>query len=309
MESIIVSGATSMIGVALIEEAIKNHVKVLAIVRNDSKRINRIPKSSLINIIPCDVEQLSSISQIKEHYDVFYHFAWNYTDKSGRNNAILQAQNINATLEAVKLAKALGCKKFIGAGSQAEYGRIDGVITPLTSTNPEIPYGMAKYAAGRLAQKLCEQYDMNYIWGRIFSVYGRYDNEGTMLNYAVDQFICGKVAQFSAATQMWNYLNEHDAGAIFYLLGTREKTKGIYCIAHPESRPLKEYIMDIARLFDAAECSFAQSNEKLVGLNADVSKLASDIQFCPSVTFEEGIKEIIDYRTMYHKNMKLNTEN
>ena len=95
MNRIVVTGATSMIGVALIEEAIKNNVKVLAIVRENSLRINRLPKSDLIEIVSCDIEELDSFPQIKEKYDVFYHFAWNYTDKGGRNNPILQAKMLN----------------------------------------------------------------------------------------------------------------------------------------------------------------------------------------------------------------------
>lgn len=299
MHKIVVTGATSMIGVALIEEAIRNHVKVLAIVRENSKRINRIPESELIQILPCDIEELNTISQQEETCDVFYYFAWNYTDKNGRNDPILQERNINTTLKAVKLAHALGCKKFVGAGSQAEYGQVDGIISPSTDTNPEVPYGIAKYAAGQLSRKLCEQYGMDYVWGRIFSVYGRYDNEGTMLNYAIDQFINGKEAQFSAATQMWNYLNEHDAGMIFYLLGEKENAKGIYCVAHPESKPLRNYIQQLRDAFgETAECKFAQSSANLVGLNADVSKLVSDIGFYPKVSFDEGIKEMIEYRRL-----------
>ena len=81
MHKIVVTGATSMIGVALIEEAIKNHVKVLAIVRENSKRLERLPKSELLQVLPCDIEKLNSLPQIEDTYDIFYHFAWNYTQK------------------------------------------------------------------------------------------------------------------------------------------------------------------------------------------------------------------------------------
>lgn len=299
MQKIVVTGATSMIGVALIEEAIRQNVKVLAIVRENSKRIVRLPKSNFVKIVSCDIENLDSINIEGEKYDVFYHLAWNYTDKEGRNNSILQAKNINTTLCAVELAYKFGCHKFVGAGSQAEYGKVDGIISPDTYTNPEVPYGIAKWAAGNLAKRLCDKYDMTHVWGRIFSVYGRYDNEGTMLTYAIDRFLEGEPAQFSAATQMWNYLNEHDAGKIFYLLGKKENVKGIYCIAHPESQMLREYIVELRNSFgENAECRFAENDLKssLVGLQADVSKLISDINFTPEVSFKQGIREMIEYR-------------
>lgn len=299
MNKIVVTGATSMIGVALIEQAIKNNVKVLAIVRKNSKRISRLPKSELIEVVPCDIEELDSFPQVEEKYDVFYHFAWNYTDKVGRSNPILQAKNINTTLAAVELAHRLGCDKFVGAGSQAEYGKVDGVISPETYTDPEVPYGIAKCTAGKLSKKLCEQYNMEYVWGRIFSVYGRYDNEGTMLTYAIDQFIKGEIAHFSAATQMWNYLDEHDAGSIFFLLGKCDNTKGVYCVAHPDSKPLREYIVELRNVFgEKAQCEFGESSANTFGLQADVSRLIEDTGFCPQVSFDEGIKEMIEYRKL-----------
>lgn len=299
MKSIVVTGATSMIGVALISEAIRNSIKVLAIVRENSKKINRIPKSDLIQVIPCNIDKLKSISWTNEKYDVFYHFAWDYTKKEQRDAPILQEQNIKYTLDAVGLAKRLGCHKFIGAGSQAEYGHVDGVITPDTGIFPQTAYGMAKYAAGRLSQKLCIQYGMTHIWGRIFSVYGNYDNEGTMLVYAINQFMKKETARFSAATQMWDYLHETDAGKIFYLLGKSTGGSKTYCIASGKSRPLKEFIMELREAFGKdAVCEFAgdTTDGKLPGLQADTSELEKDIGFVPGISFKEGIEKLIRYR-------------
>ncbi len=299
MKRIVITGATSMIGVALIKEAIENNIEVLAIVRENSPRKNRLPKSNLIRIIECDIETLNKFPDMNEKYDVFYHFAWNYTDRKGRNDPKMQAQNIANTLEAVELAKRLGCQKFIGAGSQAEYGIVQEKISSDTMTNPNTPYGIAKNTAGNMSKIMCEQLDMQFVWGRIFSVYGCLDNEGTMINYAIDQFIEGKEAKFSSALQMWNYLNEKDAGKIFYLLGKSKEATGIYCIANKESMPLRKYIEIIKTTFgESAKCNFASEDlqKKKVTLDADIDKLQSDINFVPEITFEQGIKEVIEYR-------------
>ena len=47
MNCILVTGATSMIGVALIEEALANETEVLAIVWNGTSRLSRLPSSPL----------------------------------------------------------------------------------------------------------------------------------------------------------------------------------------------------------------------------------------------------------------------
>lgn len=299
MKRVIVTGATSMIGVALIKECIRNNVKVLAIVRKQSAHLNRLPQCDLIEICECDLDSLDSIELNGKSYDVLYHLAWDYTSKENRDNPFLQESNIRYTFDAVKLAQKAGCHKFVGAGSQAEYGRVDGKITPETKVDPEISYGIAKYAAGKLSAKMCETYNITHIWGRVFSVYGCYDNAGTMLTYAIDQFLNGKPAKFSAATQLWDYLHEDDAGRIFYLLGAKAEKNKEYCIASGKSRPLKDFILELKELFEpAGNCEFnvGMGTGKIVELQADISELVRDIDYVPQVTFKEGISKMTEYR-------------
>ena len=122
MKKIVVTGATSMIGIALIEECIKKNIEVLAIVRKKSKNINRLPVSKNIHILECDLEDLCNMQVNNKGYDVFYHLAWTNTIKNERCDPQKQLENIKYTVDAVELAYRMGCTKFIGAGSQAEYG-------------------------------------------------------------------------------------------------------------------------------------------------------------------------------------------
>lgn len=298
MKKVVITGATSMIGAALIKECVRNNIEVLAIVRHKSIHLDRLPKSHLIDIYECNLDDLDTIPKQSEPYDVFYHLAWDYVSKVKRDDPILQEKNIKYTLDAVKLAKRLGCQKFIGAGSQAEYGKVNYMITSETAVSPLTAYGMAKYAAGKLSGKLCEQYGIIYIWGRIFSVYGRYDNEETMLSYAINQFLKKEPARFSAATQMWDYLHENDAGRIFYLLGEVVKKNKVYCIANGHARKLKEFIMEMKEIFgEESICEFAteEDTSKTIGLQVDTSDLVKDIAYTPQISFREGIKDMIEY--------------
>lgn len=298
MKRVVVTGATSMIGVALIRECIRNQVEVMAIVRRQSVRLDRLPNSAFVTVCECELDELNSITADEKKYDAFYHLAWGYTSKADRDHPVLQEMNIKYTLDAVELARRLGCDKFIGAGSQAEYGKVDHIILPDTKAEPLISYGIAKYAAGKLSAKLCSRYGMTHIWGRVFSVYGRYDNEGTMINYAVDSFLKKETARFSAATQLWDYLHEKDAGRIFYLLGERVVENKVYCIASGKSRPLKEFILEIRDILGPdMKCEFASDTDAgFISLETDISGLARDTGFCPQVPFREGILDLVPYR-------------
>lgn len=291
-----ITGATCMLGVALIEECIKHNVEVLAIVRKNSKKKSRLPQSDLIELRECELSKLGEMEIFPCHkeYDVFYHFAWEGTGKEARQDPTLQVQNIGYTLDAVKLAKRLGCKKFVGAGSQAEYGYKEDIVTPGSSLNPVSAYGIAKYSAGRMSERLCDLLGIVHIWARVFSVYGKNDASNTMVMYALRQFLCGEMARFSAATQMWDYLHESDAGKIFYDLGRIIETNKVYCVASGKSRPLKEYILEMQMLCgEEGKCEFANDENSIYGLQADVSNLSADIGFSAQISFKEGILGMI----------------
>lgn len=294
---IAVTGATSMIGAALIEAAVKDGAEVYAFIRADTGRMDRLKKSPSVHLVTCPLDQLCRLEAPPRGVDAFYHLAWAGTGKARRDDPVIQEQNIRYTLDAVSLAARMGCGRFVGAGSQAEYGPVEGVIAPDTPVNPRIAYGMAKLSAGLLSRKLCAQLGIGHVWARIFSVYGLNDNEGTMINYALERFEAGESAKFSAATQMWNYLYETDAGELLYRLGNDAVADGVYCVAHPESRVLRSYIEQMRAAWGPdARCEYAPQGAAQPGLEVDVSQTIRATGFTPQIAFDDGMQRIISKR-------------
>ena len=302
MEKIALTGATSMLGIALIKQCIQNNIKVFALVRSDSARLNRLPSSDLISIINCDLDSLKDFDVVKnklENIDIFYHFAWIHTDKQGRFCCDKQLENIHHTLAAVRLAKKLGCKKFIGAGSQAEYGRSATPLTSVTPISPENPYGIAKYAAGKLASIECEKLGLEFVWVRILSVYGIYDNEDTLIKTFIKNCKNNIPMALGQCTHIWDYLHEDDAGKAFFAIGEKGINGKIYCLGSGIGKPLKEYLETIKDLVNpsyAPQYGKISYNENSIQyLCADISELTRDTGWKQEFSFEEGIKNIIVY--------------
>jgi nucleoside-diphosphate-sugar epimerase len=167
MKRIVVTGATSMIGAALIEECLRHGVEVYALVRAASPKRCRLEAltqdhpewQGFLHLVECPLEELETLpDKIKKPCDTFYHIAWGSTGSERNRSTELQSRNITYTLQAVQAACSLGCGRFIGTGSQAEYGPMNvEKISPDSPTHPTTPYGAAKLSACYLSSMLCKE--------------------------------------------------------------------------------------------------------------------------------------------------------
>ncbi len=300
MKSIVVTGATSMIGTALIEECLRENVTVHAVVRQSSVKLGRLPEHERLHLVDCDLDHLAELPEkLREPCDIFYHIAWGNTGENRNKSTLLQSKNIQYTLEAVQAAHELGCRRFIGAGSQAEYGPLNlEKISPNSPVSPTTPYGASKLAAGQLARMLCKELGMECIWPRIFSVYGIYEKETTMIASSLRKMLRGESTEFTPAEQRWDYLYSKDAGRAYYLIGEKGKDGAVYCVGSGQARPLRSYIEEMADITGASQLGIGARPyppNAVMNLCADIENLAEDTGFCPKYTFREGIRETIQW--------------
>lgn len=295
--TIAITGATSMLGTAAIKECVKQNITVIAFCRKDSKNIYRIPISESVKVIECDLDKMKDFSVQEFSADVFIHLGWAFTDKAGRNNSKKQLINVQYTLDAVELSKRLGCTKFIGAGSQAEYGIPNMILKDNTSVDPIVPYGVAKYAAGKLSRIECKKFAMAHIWVRVLSVYGMNDSEQTLIKQLIKNAHNDIPMKLSTCKQKWDYLFEDDAGRAFIDIARRGIDGRVYNLASGVSRPLEDFVNDVIAVvnpdYNKAEFGkYPYNKTQPFILQADITELTKDTGWQPKVEFTEGIRMI-----------------
>jgi nucleoside-diphosphate-sugar epimerase len=303
MQTALITGATGAVGMGLIDALLKHNVRVVAVVRGNSNRADRIKESDMVKKVECDLAQMENLPKLVQETgwkpDVFYHFAWDGTFGDSRNDMYAQNENVKYALNAVKAADEMGCSAFIGAGSQAEYGRFEGKLNASVPAFPENGYGMAKLCAGQMTRVECEKRGLRHIWTRILSVYGEYDGSATMVMSTIGKLLRGEKPSCTAGEQMWDYIYAKDAGRAFYLLGESGIAGKTYCIGSGSARPLRQYIEEIRNAVNPkAEIGFGDvpySEKQVMYLCADISDLTADTGFLPEYTFEQGIRETVDW--------------
>lgn len=300
MKRIVITGPTGAIGTALIRECIKRDIEVYALCRPGSARIERIPSDQHVHIVPCGLEDLKELDTADiPKCDAFYHFAWAATIGDGRNDMELQTKNIQYALDAVGLADRIGCEAFVGSGSQAEYGRVEGKLTPATPAFPENGYGIAKLCAGQMTRIECEKRGIRHVWTRILSVYGPGDGEMTMISGTIKKLLAGEEPPLTAGEQQWDYLYSKDAARAMLAAGEKGKNGKVYCVGSGKARPLKEYIIEMRDKIDPGlSLGFGKvpyGPRQVMYLCADISDLTQDTGFVPETDFSEGIEETIQW--------------
>jgi UDP-glucose 4-epimerase len=297
MHKIVITGATGIIGSAITRCALEQGMEVLCIIRKDTSRFDNLPKSERLRIVYADISEYPQLD-ISDSYDVFYHLAWEKTFGASRNDVDTQVANIQYTLDAVRLAKRLGCKKFIGAGSQAEYGIVTEPLRPETPVNPESGYGIAKYAAGKLSRSLCTQLNLQFNWVRVLSVFGPLDGPHTLIMYAINELRAGRSPEFTKCEQIWDYLYRDDAARAFLAIGKNGVDGKTYPLGSGNRKRLSEYL-EIIRDIIAPGIALQFGRKEYyphqpMYLCADISELTRDTGWKPEILFEEGIKKIIN---------------
>lgn len=295
MKKILLTGATGMIGSAIVREVINQNYEITCLVRKASSRIKNIPDSPKVKIVDCNITEYSTIV-LDNKYDVFIHLAWDKTTVGGRDDVDSQLKNIQYTLDAVRLAKKCGCSVFIGAGSQAEYGVQSVPLTPRLPCNPESGYGIAKYTAGKFSSLLCQQLGIRFNWLRILSVYGKNDGENTLISYVVRELKNGRSPELTKCEQTWDYLNCDDAARSFLAVADHGVDGKSYPLGSGNGRKLSNYIEDIQRIVNPdVPLGFGKKEyypHQPMYLVADVSELEKDTGWKAEVEFKKIIREI-----------------
>lgn len=146
---IVVTGATSFVGLGAVRELLHRGHQVYAVLREHSTKADLLRENGKfpqgLTILEEDLGNLSKLPErIPGGCDVFLHMGWRGAGSDSRKNESVQEESVQDALNAVRVAKDLGCRRFLFTGSQAEYGVKSELTDEETVCEPTSPYGRAK---------------------------------------------------------------------------------------------------------------------------------------------------------------------
>lgn len=308
MKKIIITAANSFIGYRLCHKMVENGWYVYAVVRNENSDLKGIESLENLTIIYETMQNYSYLSmQIQEKCDVGVLLAWDGTRGKDRDNVQKQKDNYVYSMEGVDSFIKLGCKTIVTAGSQAEYGPWikKKKVKETDCCNPNTEYGKYKLKLYQDALKICEEKGVRLIEPRFFSLYGPDDFAGTMIVSMLRNMLKDHVCELTQCIQMWDFLYIDDAIGALYKLICSESARGVYNFGSGVSRELKEYVILMRRLTESkSRLLFGKVPYPATGMvntNPSVEKLEAEVDWRPEVTFEDGIKMVIEAQKCVEK--------
>lgn len=288
-------------------------------------------------------------SPVPNDLDAIIHFAWDGVGSKGRENPEIQEQNLLMSKGFYQWGLQTGVKYFLFAGSQAEYGR-----GTRENPEPVSAYGKAKLSFSRYGlsggravedsafpkqcfrsfddteeteqkkaketeqkaeQKAEQENPMKFLDLRIFSVYGVGDHETTLVHTLVQAVLADRSMDLSPCSQMWNFMEARDlARAIAFLLEGGFGS-GTYDLCSQNSRPLKDYVLEIESLgkafLEKKEGKTVSTSSSLLRFGERASNAEGPVDLKPSIkdlydrgfqekiSFQQGIEEL--YQHFYQK--------
>ncbi|OPZ92859.1 MAG: dTDP-4-dehydro-6-deoxyglucose reductase [Firmicutes bacterium ADurb.Bin419] len=299
MKKVIITGADGFVGSNTVKYFLEQGVNVLAL--DVGVKPNRLDDNPKMCYMQCDISNTAAmIDKIeKDTYDTFIHFAWAGSAGTARIDYNLQMQNSLNTVECLKAAKILGCKRFVCAGSIMEYEVEAAVHAQGSKPGMGYIYGMGKHIAHCMCKSVAVDIGIELVWPMITNAYGEGELSPRFVNTTLRKIINGEPLQFTSATQNYDFVHVSDVARAFYLIAKNGKPFCEYMIGSSTARPLKEFIIEMQQAL-APEAVPLFGDIPFTGVNMplstfDTSQTEADCGFKAEVSFAEGARRTMEW--------------
>lgn len=294
MKTVIITGANGFVGGALVKELLKYDYRIYALDREGC--CGNLPQDPRVTFVPCDLAEMASLKDKlpAQEYDIFYHFAWVGSAGPARADTALQLQNAQWTVDSLRVAKELGCKRFVCAGSIMEHETMAAAYTQGNKPGMGYIYGGGKLIAHVMCMSVAAQIGIDLIWPEITNAYGVGERSPRMVNTTIQKCIRGEAPQFTAGTQNYDFVYIDDVARAFRLIGENGKPFHEYLIGSSTARPLKEFLLEMKSAI-APDLDFIFGDIPFTGIDLPLSKFdcsqtEADTGFRAEISFAEGCK-------------------
>lgn len=323
MINILITGGAGFIGSHVVRRFVKNYpdyniynLDVLTYAGNleNVKDIENRPNYTFIKADITDAETINTIFE-KYRFDGVIHLAAeSHVDRSITDPLAFVRTNIIGTINLLNAFKSLWKnnfegKRFYHISTDEVYGTLgtDGFFTEETAYNPNSPYSASKAASDHFVRAYGETYGMPYVITNCSNNYGPNHFPEKLIPLFINNIINNKplpVYGNGKYTRDWLFVEDHAAAIdLVFHKGAIHETYNIGGFNEWQNIDLVKLLCS---LMDKKLGREEGESAKLITFvkdrpghdlryAIDATKINRELDWKPSVTFEEGLEKTIDW--------------
>lgn len=204
--------------------------------------------------------------------------------------------NVQGTVKVLEAARAAGTiKKLVYAASSSCYGLAETPTREDHSIQPKYPYALSKYQGEQAVFHWHDVYKLPVNSIRIFNAYGTRSRTSGAYGAVFGVFLRQKLAKkpftvVGDGTQRRDFVYVTDLAEAFLLAGTSDISGQVFNVGagNPQS------INRLVELLGGEKTLIPKRPGEPDCTFADITKIKNELGWTPRVTFEDGVKKVVD---------------
>jgi GDP-4-dehydro-6-deoxy-D-mannose reductase len=310
---VLITGITGFVGSHMAEYLLnKKEVEVWGIERWRSRKENIRHIEDKINLIECDLRDISSvkraISRIKPD-KIFHLAAQSFVPTSWHAPSETLNTNIIGQLNLFEAVREVSINPWVQiAGSSEEYGMVLPEETPIKETNPLrplSPYGVSKVGQDMLGYQYAKSYGMNIVRTRGFNHTGPRRGEVFVESNFAQQIAKIEKGKQQPVISVGNldarrdYTDARDMVRGYWLATEKCKAGEEYNICSGKDWTIRQ-VLDILLSYSKIKVDVKQDPSRMrpsdvMILLGDNSKFCKATGWKPEIPFEQTLLDLLNY--------------
>lgn len=288
MKKVFLTGGTGLIGTQTIPFLQKAGFEIYALTLDENKSENGIKyvKGNLFDKIQID----NLLSEIRPEY--MLHYAWLSTGLFNDNSNF---DFLTSSIDLLKSFAKYGGKRVVMAGTYAEYGYHNETLKETMPTEPINIYSQCKDFVHQIAKAYCQNNNISFGWGRIFSAFGKEKDPRRLTSDVINHLKNNQEVVIRSGSLVRDYIYTKDIAAAFVKF-LESDVNGVVNICTGKDTSIHDYVMKIAQIMEKENLVVfnEQKSPQQVRVVGDPTRLNKEVGFTPKYSIEQALKEILE---------------
>ena len=297
-KNVLITGGAGYIGSTVAHLLIDKGYSVTIIDNLVTGNKNLVPKKAKLKI--CDINDEKNVTQLlnKKSFDAIFHFAgFIRVDESVKFPKKYYENNFIKAKKFFNICFNHGLYNVILSSTASVYGNINKKkIKETDKIKPINPYAKSKYFGEEICFHWHKVYGLPVNSIRIFNAYGTRSRTtgayGAVFGVFLKQLLKNKpLTVVGDGSQKRDFLYVTDVANAFYLASQTKLNGRIWNLGSGNPQTVN-YLIKLLKPKGRLKIPKRPGEPKIT--HADISKIKKELKWKPKVTFEEGVKMILD---------------